>query len=247
MNKGNNIKSLIPLKVRIFLGDFFGLATIHRRIDRLEEYIHESKESLWNISRERWRQAEPTDALTWGRMLTGDGFIAKVSSYEVFDHEKSILEIGVGYGRLLKACIEQKIPFKNYYGVDLSVKNVKHLQDIFPVANINIIQGDAEKVSFDARFDVVLSSLTFKHLFPSFENTLRNVVNYVNPGGMFFFDLIEGKNRYFEDDAVTYIRWYTRSEILQILDAVSLELVSFDQVQHDTDHSRLLVVVRKPK
>ena len=63
---------------------------------------------------------------------------------------------------------------------------------------------------------------------------------------MLFFDLIEGNSRYFEKDNTTYIRWYNKSEILEILKCVNLELVTFDQVQHDQDYIRLLVVARKP-
>ena len=113
--------------------------------------------------------------------------------------KKTILEIGPGYGRLLKSTIEQKLTFEKYTAVDLSLDNVNYLQQNFPMANVHVIHADAEKASFEDSFDVVLSSLTFKHLFPSFENTLRNLLNYVNYGGMFFFDLIEGRKRFFEN------------------------------------------------
>ncbi len=226
------------------------IKTFYERLDQLEERLPESKEGNWERSRSRWRRTKPTVGLTWGIEVTGDEFIAKVSSHDVFDPETTILEIGPGYGRLLKSCVEQKLPFQKYVAVDLSIDNVQYLQHNFRMANVNTIHADVEKVSFEESFDVVLSSLTFKHLFPSFENLLRNVLKYVNDGGMFFFDLIEGRKRFFETDKpeseIAFVRWYTRSEILEILESVSLELVAFDQVQHDPDHSRLLVVARKP-
>jgi SAM-dependent methyltransferase len=165
----------------------------------------------------------------------------------VFSREKNVLEIGPGYGRLLKACLQHKVPFKNYFGVDISLQNIEWLQQNFPLPNVRFIHGDVETISFEDRFDIVLSSLTFEHLFPSFEKALKNVVNYVNPSGMFLFDLIEGERAYFEDDGVTYIRHYTRQEIVQILHNASLELVAFDEVWHDPDHPRLLVMARKPE
>lgn len=218
--------------------------------DHLEERLLESNEDNWERSRARWRQTKPTVGLTWGIEATGDEFIGKVSSYGAFDPDKTILEIGPGYGRLLKSCVEQKIPFRKYVAVDLSKDNVEHLQQNFRIANVDTIHADVEKVTFEESFDVVLSSLTFKHLFPSFENVLCNVLKYVNDGGVFFFDLFEGRKSFFETDKpeseIAFIRWYTRSETLEILESVSLELVAFDQVQHDPDHSRLLVVARKP-
>jgi SAM-dependent methyltransferase len=241
------MKSLIPQKVKKILADLLGITAINKRIDQLEQLLLESKDEVWERSRTRWRQSNPTTSLTWEREVTGDNFISRVSSYGVFGPEKAILEIGPGYGRLLKACLEQGISFKKYTGVDLSLDNVKYLRENFPREDVHIIQSDVEKVTFDEKFDVILSSLTFKHLFPSFEKALRNVVNYVNPGGMFFFDLLEGRGRSFEDDGVTYVRWYTRLEILELLRDVSLEHVAFDQVEHDLEHSRLLVVARKPE
>lgn len=243
------IKSLIPQRVRKTLRDLLGITELHERIDRLYELILETKEDskdIWERSRIRWRESEPTTALTWGREITGDNFISKVSSYEVFNSEKTILEVGAGYGRLLRSCLEQKIPFKKYIAIDISIENVDYLRENFPKRNIHIMHGDVEEISSIPNYDVMLSSLTFKHLFPSFEKALRNVVNYANPDSMFFFDLIEGKNKHFSS-TYTYIRQYTRSEIVEILSIVSLELVAFDQVQHGRDYSRLLVVARKPK
>lgn len=244
------MKSFVPKRVRKILSDVLGVTALNWRIDKLEELLLESKDDISERSRTRWRQTKPDTALTWGARIAGDNFISKASSYGMFDPEKVILEIGPGYGRLLEACLRQKIPFKKYVAVDISLENVKYLRKTFPTTDVQIIHGDIEKASFEDRFDVILSSLTFKHLFPSFEEALRNVASFVNPGSMFFFDLIEGKKRYFEDDGVTYIRWYTRQEILRILCNVFLEVVAFDQIQHDLSNNftkRLFVVARKPK
>lgn len=216
------------------------------RIDRLEDLLFESKEETWERSRRRWRQSQPDPGLTWGREVTGGNFISKASSYGAITHEKTVLEIGPGYGRLLRACLDQGIRFKKYVAVDISLDNVKYLQETFPIERVSFIHGDIENISFDDRFDVMLSSLTFKHLFPSFEQALSNVVQYMNPGGLVFFDLIEGDKKYFEKDSVTYIRWYTRADVLEILGNVSLDLVAFDHVQHDPGISRLLVVATTP-
>ena len=246
IRKGNVIKNLISRTVQIIQRDILGITTLRERIDQLEELSPDLEKVNWERSRERWRLCKPSISLTWEKDLSGDNFISKVSSFDVFSHEKTVLEIGPGYGRLLKSCMEKKIPFRKYVGVDISAENVKYLQENFQMPTINIIHADVEKVSLEESFDVVLSSLTFKHLYPSFEKALSNVMNYVNPGSMFFFDLIEGNSRYFEKDNTTYIRWYNKSEILEILKCVNLELVTFDQVQHDQDYIRLLVVARKP-
>lgn len=254
------LRHCVPKVARDFIAELLGYAGLSRRMQQLEtrqvELLQrieglkllpfELKEQLWERSRVRWKSAPPNGGLTWGRIVTGEGFISKISSYNAFMERSVILEVGPGYGRLLKSLLQQGIPFKKYVGVDISAKNITYLKETFKADNIYFVQGDIESIILEERFDVVLSSLTFKHLFPSFEKALNNVVNYINPGGMFFFDLIEGKRTYFEENGVTYIRHYTRSEIQQILRNVSLELVTFDEVKHDKEHSRLLVVARKP-
>jgi hypothetical protein len=72
---------------------------------------------------------------------------------------------------------------------------------------------DIETVNLGDPVDTVISSLTFKHLFPSFEYALRNIAEQLCPEGLVVFDLIEGHRRYFEDDGVTYICWYSRDEV----------------------------------
>ena len=101
-------------------------------------------------------------------------------------------------------------------------------------------------MALEEPFDAIVSSLTFKHLYPSFEQTLRNMAVQMDAGGVAIFDLIEGHRRYFEDDGVTYIRWYERPEIEAILGRCGLEPAAFDQVHHLETLSRLLVVARKP-
>ena len=156
-----------------------------------------------------------------------------------------MLEIGPGYGRLLKSVLEQGVPFKSYLGVDISLQNIDYLKEAFKGQNISFLHGDVENIILDKSFNIMFSSLKFKHLFPSFEKALKNVSRNLVDGGWVFFDLIEGDKRYFEADEVTYIRHYTRQEINEILQRSYLTLVAFDEVMHDEDHVRLLVIGRK--
>jgi SAM-dependent methyltransferase len=198
-------------------------------------------------SKKRWLQATPTSGLTWGKELPGEPFVAKLQAYGVLSAETSILEIGPGYGRLLKACITRGLPFSEYYALDISAQNIAWLQHSYQPHKVHFIVGDTETVSLPRTFDIVISSLTFKHLYPSFEQALRNISGFVTPGGRFLFDLREGRMRLFDPrDMVTYVRWYSRAEVRQILSTVGLTFVTFDHVQHDPSHRRLLVVAEKP-
>lgn len=211
----------------------------------VRERLVESNDVLWQKSRTRWRHAKPTTGLTWGTELSGDAFVEKAVSFGAFASDRAILEIGPGYGRLLTSCFRLGVPYQSYCAVDISATNIEWLREHFEGTGARFIVGDVETVSFDTRFDVVISSLTFKHLYPTFETGLANLVKYMNVGGMMIFDLREGMTREFEADRVTYIRCYTRPEVVAILLRSGMELVAFEVVVHDPDHRRLLVVARK--
>ena len=197
-------------------------------------------------SRVRWRAARPNKGLTWGKEVSGEAFIAKAESYGAFAPDTAILEVGPGYGRLLGECLRRKLPFEKYVAVDLSPTNVEYLTKQFGSSDVDVIVGDIETVALDGRFDVVLSSLTLKHLYPSFEAALRNVARHLNPGATVIFDLIEGDEQGFPLGRETYCRSYSRAEVEGILSGISLELMAFDEVEHDPEYVRLLVVARKP-
>jgi SAM-dependent methyltransferase len=217
-----------------------------KRLDRLETQLLESREDGWDRSRRRWWAAKPDANLTWGARPTGDAFVSKAVDYGAFGPGRTVLEIGPGYGRLLSACLERGVEFSSYVGVDLSEDNVAHLRERFQKETVRFICADVETVDLEEGVDSVLSSLTFKHLFPSFEAGLTNLARQLRPGGTVLFDLIEGQRRYFEEDGVTYIRWYSRPEVEEILGRAGLEPVAFDEVRHLPELTRLLVVARKP-
>ena len=247
----------VPVKldvraVRRWLAVRLGLtelrARIHqleRRIESLETQLHESREEAWERSRARWRAAEPTPNLTWDVELTGDAFIDRAEHHGAFGEGRHVVEVGPGYGRLLGTTLERGLAFARYTGVDLSAENVAHLQQKFPDERVSFVLADVEEVRFEAPVDAVLSSLTFKHLFPSFEKALANLSSQMAGGGIVLFDLIEGSRRLFEEDGVTYIRAYERPEVEAMLAACGLEVVAFEEVRHHPSLARLLVVGRK--
>ncbi len=196
-------------------------------------------------TRTRWRSATPGAGLTWGKELTGEAFVSKVEAYASFDEETTVLEVGPGYGRILRSFLARGIPFKEYYALDISEQNVEHLRRQFPHAAVRFVQADIEDASLPFRFDVGFSSLTFKHLYPSFEASLRNCSRYMSPGGRFIFDLVEGTQAHLVNYGRAYVRRYRREEVLEILGKAGLELVAFDEVVHHPLYPRLLVVATK--
>lgn len=237
--------------LRIVLGETLYVKSwikIHRRgcIVNFDQLSSELEEHLINNSKKRWEQAKPDLHLTWNMDISGDAFIQGVLMHTAIQSSKNILEVGPGWGRLLKAILEKNISFKNYYGIDISRENIAYLKNTFQIPNIHFIHGNIEDIKLDTTFDIIISSLTFKHMYPSFEKALTNISQYMNKKGMVFFDLLkEGNIAYFEEDGVTFIRYYKKKQIKEIIQRSNLDVVGFEKVIHAPGYSRLLVIAQK--
>lgn len=242
-------------KIRLVLGTLrHVLETHHMLEERVAALEKRFPEHQWDASRSRWRSVEPTVGLTWDRQLSGTEFVRKAGLHRAFAPERSILEVGPGYGRLPKAILEAGVPFREYLGVDLSPNNVAHLQRTFTDPRLRFVNADAETVVLEKPllekpFDLLISSLTLKHLYPTFQKALGNLFARSAPGARAIFDLVEvapgTRFANFETDGKTYVRHYSREELPGLLAEIGLELETFDTVQHDPDFSRLLVVAKR--
>ena len=86
----------------------------------------------------------------------GTAFIEKMR----LDKSKTVLEIGVGTGRL---AIEVAPRCKSFVGIDISPKAIARARENLPFSNTELICDDFLRYSFKRRYDVVYSSLTFMH------------------------------------------------------------------------------------
>jgi SAM-dependent methyltransferase len=232
------ITSRLPWRVRHTIFVLYQRPFVLRSADNSLE----TNRQLWEKSRLRWVNSEPNNELTWGEEISGDNFVRKAVSHNAFDSNKNILEIGPGKGRILKSLIDLRIPYKEYFGVDISKKNIEYLHKNFN-ARHRFIEGDIETIQLEKNFDIILSSLTFKHMFPSFKKTLLNISKNMNLNAMMFFDLPEGNLKCFHRGA--FIRWYSKSEVKNILKECNLQVIALDYVKHTPWHRRRLFVVAK--
>lgn len=102
------------------------------------------------------------------------------------DKNKTVLEIGVGTGRLaLKVA-----PFCNkFYGIDISPKTIdKAKSNLSAYSNVELICGDFIDYGFANRFDVVYSSLTFMHI-DNKQNAINIIADLLNDNGIFVLSI----------------------------------------------------------
>lgn len=108
------------------------------------------------------------------------------------DKTKSILEIGVGTGRLAL----RTIPLcKNFYGIDISPKTIDRARNNLSAhLNVKLICGDFMQHDFSIGFDVIYSSLTFMHIKDK-QKCINRVYSLLNKSGRFVLSIDKNQNK----------------------------------------------------
>ncbi len=104
--------------------------------------------------------------------------------------QKSVLEIGVGTGRLAV----RVAPYSRYFvGIDLAPDTLERARaHLSKILTVRLICGDFMTYDFSERFDVIYSSLTFMHIKHK-EEAIKKVYNLLADGGRFALSI--DKNR----------------------------------------------------
>lgn len=109
--------------------------------------------------------------------------------------EKSVLEIGVGTGRL---ALRVAPLCKKFCGIDISPKTIERAKEnLKENKNTTLICDDFNEHEFYRKFDVIYSSLTFMHIKDK-QKAISKVVSLLNDGGCFVLSIDKNQNYYIE-------------------------------------------------
>lgn len=116
----------------------------------------------------------------------GEAFIEELR----LSPDKSVLEIGVGTGRLaVRVCGK----CGHFTGIDISLKTIERAKEnLRSFDNTTLIYGNFLTYSFKENFDVIYSSLTFMHI-QNKRAAIQRVVNLLNPSGRFVLSIDKSK------------------------------------------------------
>jgi SAM-dependent methyltransferase len=189
------------------------------KVEGFETIDGTAQANLLGLSQSRWREQDE-DQVEAASTLTGDAFLDAVQEHHTFSGSETILEVGPGLGRLLSTLLQRRLPFGEYWGLELSAARVQRLKRRFQQPGVRFIQADVMTEPLGVRADVVICSSTFEHLFPSMTKALQNLRAMTSPGAKLFIDFavndrdddLQTSRAYFES-STAYIRIYTRSEL----------------------------------
>lgn len=112
----------------------------------------------------------------------GQGFLDRMQ----LNPDKTVLEIGVGTGRL---AVRVAPLCGSFWGIDISPKTVERAREnLAGQGNVTLVCGDFLDWEFDSTFDVVYSSLTFLHIADK-SGAVRKTAALLNPGGRFVLSI----------------------------------------------------------
>lgn len=161
----------------------------------------------------------------------GQAFIDKME----LNNNKSVLEIGVGTGRL---AVRVAPLCGEFYGVDISSKTIecatKNLADF---KNVSLIYADFFSCEFDRTFDVVYSSLTFMHIEDK-QRAVNKIAGLLNNEGRFILSIDKNPSE-FIDTGTRKIKVFpdTSDEMTKCIQNAGMTILN----QYDTEFATIFV------
>lgn len=165
----------------------------------------------------------------------GQAFIDKMK----LDKEKSVLEIGVGTGRL---AVRVAPLCGQFYGIDISPKTIERAKEnLFGYENVKLICDDFLACKFERKFNVIYSSLTFMHIKDK-RAAINKVKSLLNIGGRFVLSIDKNQNDII-DYATRKIKIYpdNKEDIMKYIQQSKLDLIKI----FETDFAFVFVAEMK--
>lgn len=161
----------------------------------------------------------------------GPAFIEKMC----LDESKTVLEIGVGTGRLAIKVVPN---CKSFTGIDISPKTIVRAKENLTFNNIKLICDDFLCYDFKETYDVIYSSLTFMHIEDKLF-AISKVASILNNNGKFVLSIDKNQSD-FIDYVTRKIRIYPDSpeEIRKLILISELEIEEI----YETEFAHIFVV-----
>ena len=161
----------------------------------------------------------------------GQVFIDKMQ----LSKDKTVLEIGVGTGRL---AVRTAPLCKDFYGIDISPETIKGAEkNLEEYQNVNLLCDDFMIHSFNTTFDVIYSSLTFMHIKDK-QSAINKVQQLLKNGGLFVLSTDKNQDK-FIDIGTNKIEVFsdTAEEITQCINNSGLTLIE----HYETEFANIFV------
>ena len=163
---------------------------------------------------------------------------AFIDSMEL-DKNKSVLEMGVGTGRL---AVRVAPLCGEFYGVDISSKTIERAKEnLDEFENVRLTCADFLSYELGSAFDVVYSSLTFMHIEDK-QRAVNKIAGLLNDAGRFVLSIDKNPSE-FIDTGTRKIKIFpdTPVEMAKCIRAAGLTILN----QYDTEFATIFVAQKE--
>ena len=161
----------------------------------------------------------------------GERFIESMG----LDKTKSVLEMGVGTGRI---AIKVAPLCRRFIGIDISPKTIlRAKENLCSNHNIELICDDFASFVFNDHFDVIYSSLTFMHI-ENKAGVIEKISSLLRKDGIFVISIDKNQSD-FIDMGTRKIRIYpdNPTDISEFISKANLNLID----KFETEHAYIMV------
>lgn len=161
----------------------------------------------------------------------GQSFIDKME----LDKSKSVLEIGVGTGRL---AVRTAPLCGKFCGIDISPKTIERAkQNLSKYSNVDLICGNFLTHEFKTGFDVIYSSLTFMHIEDK-QSAVSKISSLLNQNGIFVLSVDKNQSPYIDFES-RKIKVFPDNpkDIKEYFKNAHLNLIE----QYETEHAHIFI------
>ena len=162
----------------------------------------------------------------------GQDFISKMK----LTAEKSVLEIGVGTGRL---AVRVAPLCKEFCGIDISPKTIERAKENLSIfENVKLVCDDFLTYNFKSMFDIVYSSLTLMHISEK-QKVFNLIEKLLTPNGKFVLSIDKNQNE-FIDIGTSKIKVYPDkpNDIKDYISIAGLKLTE----HYETEFAHIFVI-----
>ena len=134
---------------------------------------------------------DPAELQAYMDQWDGNTFLQALA----LDGTQSVLEIGVGTGRL---ALRTAPLCRSYTGIDLSPKTITRAEEnLTGFCNVTLLCGDFLTTTFADTYDVIYSSLTFMHIAQK-EMAIAKIASLLVSGGQVVLSLDKSRDEFID-------------------------------------------------
>ena len=201
--------------------DYIGVIILKTIIEHYDKLIEENNDPVH----------DPKPLKDYMDKWDGELFIESMQ----LDNNKSVLEIGIGTGRL---ALKVAPLCKKLFGIDISPKTIiRAKENLSQYKNIELICDDFMCFDFPISFDIIYSSLTFMHIKDKY-SAIKKIASLLNPNGIFVLSIDKNQNKFIDTGTRKIIIYPDNpTSIQEFISKSNLNVIE----QFETEHAYIIV------